>query len=278
MSSSLSTTPLFIPSESGALFALHIGQSAPLSKKCIVHLPAFAEEMNKSRRMVALQARAFTEQGYSVLVFDLFGTGDSQGEFAEATWAGWLRDVGVVIAWLRKQGVESISFWGLRSGVLLGLDFMRQSEQEIDHFIAWQPVLNGEKFVMQFLRLRVAAAMMDKGAPQEKVSDLKRLLASGEGVEVAGYYLNPELVNPLMALKVSLFDSLNAVSISLFELTADSDGGGSRGCLKWVEQLKQQGKSVSLMLLEASPFWSTQEIVEVPELVERTSHSLNLEG
>ena len=41
---------------------------------------AWAEEMNKARRMAALQARLLAENGYAVLQIDLHGCGDSSGD------------------------------------------------------------------------------------------------------------------------------------------------------------------------------------------------------
>jgi len=159
--------PLFIPGQTGELFALYYPPaSGGQPKKVFLHIPAFAEEMNKSRRMVALQARAFAQHGYGVLVMDLLGTGDSFGNFSEATWLIWQQDIDTAIRWIVKQVAESINLWSLRIGVLLAMDFVANSSAKIDKLICWQPVLNGETFVMQFLRLRVAAAMMDKNAPQ----------------------------------------------------------------------------------------------------------------
>ena len=51
------------------------------ARGAVLHLHAFAEEMNKSRRMVALQARALAEAGFAVLQIDLHGCGDSGGDF-----------------------------------------------------------------------------------------------------------------------------------------------------------------------------------------------------
>ncbi len=195
--------PLFIPCEQGQLFAMYYEPVLDVASHCIVHIPAFAEEMNHSRRMVALQAIIYAEKGIAVCVFDLWGTGDSQGEFGDATWAIWLKNIQTVIGWLQTQKYDLLSLWGLRSGVLLALDYLQKYDAKIESLIAWKPVLNGETFVMQFLRLRVAAAMMDKNAPQEKTTDLRKLLMSGQSIEVAGYLLNPELVNPLLQLKAA---------------------------------------------------------------------------
>ena len=153
-------TPLFIPSDPGSLFAMYFTSRSKSNSQCIVHIPAFAEEMNKSRHMVSMQARAFADQGYSVLVFDLWGTGDSQGEFSEATLEIWLNNIQSVLLWLQDKGYQSIHLWGLRSGVLLAMDYVHKYDSCIDQLICWQPVLNGEQFVMQFLRLRMPLVNM----------------------------------------------------------------------------------------------------------------------
>lgn len=47
-----------------------------MTRGSIVYIHPFAEEMNKSRRMAALQARALTLAGFAVLQLDLIGCGD----------------------------------------------------------------------------------------------------------------------------------------------------------------------------------------------------------
>lgn len=262
--------PFFIDCEHGKLFAMYYYPVSGNISQCIIHVPAFFEEMNKSRHMVAMQARAFAQQGYSVLVLDLFGTGDSHGEFGEATWVSWLQNIESALEWLKLQGVKSISFWGLRSGVLLALDFLQQYDHQIDRLICWQPVLNGETFMMQFLRLRIAAAMMNKNAPQEKTSDLKRQLQEGRNIEVAGYCLNPDLVNPMLALKARQLNAINVKRYIVFELVADKDDSVSHACMQWIQLLKESNRNVLLDTVLGSSFWATQEILEVPELISRT--------
>src|SRR3546814_1526626 len=57
-------------------------------------------EMNRSRRMAALQARALAALGIDVLLLDLFGTGDSAGDFRDARWEIWREDAMAAVAWL----------------------------------------------------------------------------------------------------------------------------------------------------------------------------------
>ncbi len=54
--------------------------------------------MNKSRRMAALQARAFAAMGFGVLQIDLFGCGDSSGDFSDARWDIWKQDLAIARA------------------------------------------------------------------------------------------------------------------------------------------------------------------------------------
>ena len=69
----------------------------------MLYIHPFAEEMNKSRRMAALQSRALAQAGYAVLQIDLLGCGDSSGDFGDATWQSWVSDVVLGCQWLRSQ-------------------------------------------------------------------------------------------------------------------------------------------------------------------------------
>ncbi len=267
--------PLFIPCQTGELFAMYYPPSSGSKpKKVFLHIPAFAEEMNKSRRMVALQARAFAQHGFGVLVMDLLGTGDSFGNFSEATWLIWQRNIDTAIQWLIEQGAESINLWSLRIGGLLAMDFVSKSCAKIDKLFCWQPVLNGETFVMQFLRLRVAAAVMDRHAPQEKTSELKQQLLDGKAIEVAGYLLNPDLIMPMLALRANELD-LSAISeVVMFEVVASEDKETSPANAKFIEILNSKNQRATIKTVVGSPFWATQEIVAVPDLITQSNNSL----
>ena len=111
---------LFLEGASGTpLFALH--HRAPGTPRGVVlYLHPFAEEMNKVRRMAALQARALASAGYAVLQLDLRGCGDSGGEFHEASWAGWLDDAELGARWLRQRHPDApLWLWGARAGNLI---------------------------------------------------------------------------------------------------------------------------------------------------------------
>ncbi|MBN9422686.1 MAG: alpha/beta hydrolase, partial [Candidatus Accumulibacter sp.] len=113
----------FLPATSGQRYCLfHRPATEGAARGALVYVHPFAEEMNKSRRMAAVQARALAAAGYAVLQIDLHGCGDSSGDFADASWAGWLDDVELACAWLRARCAAPLWLWGLRSGCLLAAE------------------------------------------------------------------------------------------------------------------------------------------------------------
>lgn len=263
--------PLFIASQAGQLFCGFYPALNQTVDRAILHIPAFAEEMNKSRRMVALQAQAFASLGYSVLVLDLYGTGDSEGDFGEATWHIWLQNIEAAIAWLRQQGTETISLWGLRIGALLAMDFASRSPYPITHLIAWQPVINGDTFISQFLRLRVVATIMDNNAPRGKTAELKQQLLSGQSIEVAGYCLNSELVKPLITLRADQLPWQAVKEMAIFEVVSSVDNPVAIGNTPLLSILQEQNINASLTKVVGEAFWASQEISEAPDLIKITT-------
>ena len=275
--SNSSAEPFFLKTEFGDCFCLYHTPSP--NKKCLgglIYVHPFGEEMNKSRRMVALQARVFAAMGFGVLQIDLFGCGDSQGEFVNARWDIWKQNLEVARNWLEKHITAPISLWGLRLGALLALDFARSSKKKIEKIILWQPVINGELFLTQFLRLQVANEMLD--STNEKNTGTKALrnsLAAGERIEVAGYELAYELTRVIEDLRaINLM--VSEVPVDWIEIVSDPGRAMSPASAKVVREWeKEKDSNLNIHLVPCKPFWATQEISECPELVSATAEILN---
>src|SRR5690606_5881333 len=103
----------FLAGPRGPLFyVLHAPAVLP-PRGSVLFAHPFGDEHNKARRMVAYQARALAAQGFAVLVPDLYGCGDSAGEFAAAEWAGWQDDLRACFTWLRAEYPAPLTLWGL---------------------------------------------------------------------------------------------------------------------------------------------------------------------
>lgn len=230
----------------------------------LVYVHPFAEEMNKSRRMAALQARALAALGYGVLQIDLAGCGDSDGDFADARWDHWKADLAAAAAWLQRRLGQPVGLWGLRLGALLALDFARTAP--VAQLLLWQPVLQGSTFMTQFLRLRVAGAMLDgSDASSGGTKELRAQLQAGEALEIAGYMLAPQLAASIDALDAAQLAP--ASRTDWIEIVAAPDRPISPGALRAVAAWSAQP---ALHKVVCAPFWSTQEITESNALVAAT--------
>ena len=261
-----------LPAEPGDRFCI-FHQSSAGTAGGIVYAHPFAEEMNKSRRMAALQSRRLAAEGYSVLQIDLYGCGDSAGEHAEARWETWKRDLRAAVAWLKSRVNGPVGLWGLRLGATLAADVARDPDLGIDQLLLWQPVSNGEQHLTQFLRLRLAAEMLAGGAAQSGVRELRETLARGVPLEVAGYDLPPGLAAEIDALRLG--DLVPAVRrVHCLEVTGAEQPKLSPASLRVLESWRSKGLEIRSAAVAGEPFWSTMEIAECEALLAATEGSL----
>ena len=275
MSGSGSRAPFdafFLAAGRGERFCVfHAAPGTPLAS--VLYLHPFAEEMNKSRRMAALQARAFAARGYNVLQIDLFGCGESSGDFGDARWELWKEDVALAVAWLGRHADVPVHLWGLRLGALLALDYSRHSGESFAGVLLWQPVTNGAQYLNQFLRLRLGSDMLSGAAVTGGSGQLRAQLAQGTSLEIAGYELAPELAAAIERLDLAALAPRN-VPARWFEINAE--GRLSPALRRAAHAWNAAGAEVDLHAVKGAPFWSTVEISECSELLAATSDTFAL--
>ena len=259
---------LFIDAAPGQRFGL-FHPPAGACRGAILYVHPFGDEMNKSRRMAALQARALAAAGFGVLQLDLYGCGDSSGEFRDARWDLWKQDLAAGCAWLRERLGQPVSIWGLRLGALLALDYAHDAPQAVAGLVLWQPVLSGSTFLTQFLRLRVAGDMLarDEGSGAGTAA-LRKALAAGETLEVGGYELAPALAAAIDALDADALAP--ACRVAWFEVVAQEGRPVPARSARLEADWRTRGVEVHLQVVAGSPFWATQEITESAALLDAT--------
>lgn len=240
----------------------------------VLHIHPFAEELNKSRRMIALQARRLARAGWAVLLPDHYGCGDSGGDFADADWEVWLSDLCAAAQRLVQRYRGALCLWGLRSGCLLAAqlsDRLAGHGEAPQALIYWQPVPDGAVHLRQFLRLRTASGVIGAGEGESARGLLDRL-GAGESLEVAGYRLNPGLARDLAAASLRGRPAAHVLWLEVVrEPLPDDLAPGHR---RLVDQWRDSGAVVDTHQVPGEPFWSTQEISEAPALIERTAAAL----
>jgi exosortase A-associated hydrolase 2 len=267
------SSAFFLPAELGNRFCIYHADAHDTAAGGIVYVHPFFEEMNKARRMAALQSRRLAAAGYAVLQIDLFGCGDSDGNSADATWETWKQDLRVALAWLKSKTPGPLGLWGLRLGATLAADVARDPGLEIEHLILWQPVGNGELFLTQFLRLRLAAEMLADGAAQTGVRELRESLGRGATLEIAGYDLHPQLAAGVDALRLA--DLIPVVKrVHWLEVTATEAPSLAPASRRVLEAWQSKGLDVRAAAVRGEPFWSTMEITDCEALLAATDRAL----
>jgi len=259
--------PFFLQTEAGHRFCVYHPAISEKTRGAILYLHPFAEEMNKSRRMAALQARAMAEAGYHVLQLDLLGCGDSSGDFTDASWSAWREDSLLAYRWLRTQSQAPITLWGLRAGCLLAASVAVDLPEQAN-FIFWQPVVSGKQHWQQFMRLKMAGEL-GSGKARLVAEELRQQLAACEPVKIAGYSVSPELVAGLEAAELRP-PSAHTGKVSWFELSMRDEATLVPVSQKYIEHWRVAGFDVEAKVVRGPGFWQTSEIEDAPDLISET--------
>lgn len=256
----------------------------------VVYVHPFAEEMNKSRHMAALQARALAHAGYGVLQIDLLGCGDSSGDFADATWHAWADDVVQACTWLARQGQTQTQtqtqaplwLWGVRVGCLVAVEAAQRLSMPCN-FLFWQPTPSGKLALHQFLRLKLAADLL-AGQSKGAIDALRAQLAANTAIDVAGYRVAPALAAGLesTSLRPPVEGGIRPASptgpaacrVEWFEVQARAEPTIGPASMPALQAWRDAGFAVRSHAVNGPAFWQSTEIESAPKLIDATTSAL----
>ncbi|MBH1986570.1 MAG: hydrolase 2, exosortase A system-associated [Burkholderiales bacterium] len=226
----------------------------------ILYVHPFAEELNRSRRMVALATQAFAQQGWSVLQMDLRGCGDSEGDFSDACWDSWLADLDRAHAWLNTHlahGGPTV-LWSLRAGSLLASSWLAQRGLSLP-WLAWQPVFQGAQYLTQFLRIRLGADLASSSQSGNVLAELRAALKGGETVSVGGYGLSAALARGLEGSSFALHPGFHA-PVSVIEVASGEPPELPPATSNWLNKARQAGHACEGVATSGNRFWQSAEV------------------
>ena len=256
----------------GRRFAVLTRPDAPPVGK-LLFLHPFAEEMNRSRRMVALAAQMFASHGWIVLQLDHLGSGDSDGDLGDVRWQDWLDDVASGWNWLQGTASDGPTvLWALRAGSLIAADWMRQTQMDVP-LLLWQPILSGRQYLTQFLRLKASSAMLDASITKTSVTEMRRELASGESVEIIGYRLPADVAARMEMASLELPSGYSS-PVAVFEVASGDPTPLTPALGEFARLLDAGGTPVSVEVVRGASFWQSQEIEIAPGLATRSISAL----
>lgn len=244
-------------------------EPAGTSRGSVLYVHPLAEEMNKSRRMAAEQSRRLAAAGWTVLQWDLLGCGDSDGDFADASWSAWRDELCFAAQWLRERAAGPQWLWGLRAGALLAGEVAAALPYPVG-LLGWQASPSGKLVAQQFLRLRVAAELVG-GQAKGVMQALRAELAAGERVELGGYGVRRALIDGLE--QASLAPVPGALGLIWLEL--GDEGQPAPASQRVLDAWAAAGVPLTVQRLPGPPFWQTTEIETAPALWDATLAALD---
>lgn len=238
----------------------------------VLYIHPFAEELNKTRRMVHLQAERLAAAGFEVYQLDLFGCGDSSGEFGDASWAQWVDDVRRAVDCMQPPSAapSPLWLWGTRLGCVLASAAAALRPERLN-FLFWQPLLSGQAQLQQLLRL-ISAGELLAAQPSGEAAVLRERLNQRQAVVVGGYMLSPALLDGMaearLAPPAGRVDRV--VWLDVTSSAAAPAPAIAASCNEWLAG----GAGLSYQQVQGPAFWQTVEMEDVPQLLDATMDAL----
>jgi exosortase A-associated hydrolase 2 len=261
--------PVYVQGPAGKLLFTLLRPERAGSREAVLCLPPFAEEMNKSRRMLALQGRMLAANGMPFLLPDLFGTGDSDGDFGTATWDVWCEDVAFAADWLARAGYEKLNILALRSGCLLFRSVADRLAGVAGRVAFWAPVTSGEKMLSQFFRTKLVSALQQGSSTS--TAEIRAAIHEAGELEIAGYRLTSGLTRAIDDLTLVDLAWPSEQRVLWLDASPASSVRMPAATRRFVDDWTQAGVAVEYHRVHGAQFWMGPEIEEVPEFLSLTT-------
>jgi predicted alpha/beta-fold hydrolase len=147
----------------------------------------FAEEKKSSHRTLVELSRELYKKGFPVLMFDLRGCGDSEGDFVSVRLSEWLADIDRAMHVLKiHTQLLKVGIIGLRLGACLSLCYHSQ-QFDISEFIWIEPVLKPLDYLRKSLRHKLMKELCTDGRITSNRDNLLQDLQHNISIDFDGY-------------------------------------------------------------------------------------------
>lgn len=262
-------TPSFIDGSAGKLFALHYAPPDITNQsECFVVAASLAEEMNRCRYMGTMLAQQLSVRGYGYLAVDTYGAGDSAGDTRDVRWSQICQDLKTAIDYAHHLGYQYVSLLGIRLGAMHVIQVAANSPN-IKRLIFWQPIINGQAALTQFLRIKIAASIGRNEEPGT-IKDFEAQIARGEYLNVTGYDIHPEFFNGIKTAHFKNHIESCSMPVGWFTTLTSADRKTPQGDIKLIQAWREKGCDVRHIEVIGPSYWQAHERTLVPELIEET--------
>ncbi len=128
-------SPIRFQSEGRQIVGMH---HKTKGDKIIILSHGFTGSKMENKRLFVEAARHFAAEGLSAMRFDFFGSGDSEGEFAESLISHNIANLRDAIAWARGEGYAHIAVLGISMGAATAV--LTIAGQPVEALVLWSTV------------------------------------------------------------------------------------------------------------------------------------------
>ncbi len=167
----MAATPLHFGDSDRKLYGVfHHAEKRTPSAPAVLLFNPFGEEAVRSFRIFKQLAERLARAGASVLRFDYYGSGDSDGDCAALDFDGMIRDAAMAQDELEALSDARRVIWiGLGLGGAVALRAASETGARLEQLFLWDPVLSGADYLAGLRRAHIAALSEALDVPQSSV-------------------------------------------------------------------------------------------------------------
>ncbi|MBU6269786.1 MAG: hydrolase 1, exosortase A system-associated [Betaproteobacteria bacterium] len=256
----------------------------------VLMVQSFLDEQPLGRRVLSAMARRLAGDGWTVLMADLFGTGDSAGDHADASLDQWRDDLDRACALLRARARDPAPVLiGARLGALLATDLVGRLPVPPRAVVLWNPPASGAALIDPLRRLGRLGAVGGAGATVAggeagatggvRASPVDGGGGPGRGSgagRLAGYPVAPALIEALRALRLdrapAATPAVGAPWLAVQGQRVAEPGQPAPAALQAAAQAWQAaGWQAQARLVAQEPWWAAMQAVDTTALQDLTA-------
>jgi len=227
------------------LGSLHHPQRLRARTTAVLLCNPLGEEASRAHRTFRVLCTQLERAGYAALRFDYSGTGDSQGESADATIDAWLDDIRIAADRLRVASeAPRVVLVGLRMGATLAALAAARGQVRPRHLLLWDPIVDGAAYLRDLAGQHRSYMRMEMGASWR---DRLRTRPDGTPLEVLGTPIGEALAAQLGGIDLAA-EPVSAEQVTLLTTRATPE----------LERLRARlPASARWLQMNESPAWNT---------------------
>ena len=217
-------TPIRFGEPSRQLFGLFQSPSGNVGRQHGVLLcNPFGQEAIRAHRLLRILADRLSRNGFHVLRFDYFATGDSDGNDDEGNLRTWAADTLRAHEELaRLSGCRKRSWFGLRLGATIAALASATTEASLERLVMWDPIIDGAGYLIE-LEMAHDKTLEFDGNDIAGPPETPPMQATSDFAEALGFPLTPDFQQEIRALWIGSVAASRAAQVTLIGCSASKD-------------------------------------------------------